>query len=307
MRRVGGFESFACFVCGLLLACGRGQPASDEVPGAGELLATVNGTPLVRSDLELPEGGQQTSIRALLDRAVDNELLAQQANKRGVSSADLSRRTRQFAVQELLRIVVEEPNRPEDVPRALLEERYAQNRAEKFSRPERRASLHFLVRLPKNATAEQSEAAKRIAEEAWRSMRDEESARALLKRNKTKEDGFSLIAERVPAAGREAALDPAYRDALFEGEGVGRVGKVVRSTFGWHAIWVTAVEPAISVPFAEVEPDLRAELSVDLRREALDALLKKLRAKSNVAAAGVELRDVLGESFDLSKIEHGGS
>jgi peptidyl-prolyl cis-trans isomerase D len=76
-------------------------------------------------------------------------------------------------------------------------------------------------------------------------------------------------------------------DAVFE-QAEGEVGAPVESPFGWHLFRVTAIEPEVVQPLAEVRDALKRELALNEARDRLPALATQL---DDELAAGAPLAE----------------
>lgn len=76
-------------------------------------------------------------------------------------------------------------------------------------------------------------------------------------------------------------LIPAFENAAFE-QAVGTVGDVVESDFGYHIIAVESREDRRNLPLLEVEESIKAELTSERKREAIDEIVESLREKAAI-------------------------
>ena len=97
-----------------------------------------------------------------------------------------------------------------------------------------------------------------------------------------KHAAFGVTVEDIPAAGRGAPFVKPYLDAIFSVDGVAVVPEPVRTMFGWHAIAVTAIEPAYLEAFETAANILRPELRTEKRKMHVEALMEALRRQVGV-------------------------
>lgn len=276
---------------GLLLgACGGGGKATETgraetraEADLGAMPAQVNGHPVSLSEVSgLVRTGSLDPTQAL-DRLEARWLLYDEAERRNPQGLDpaASSALEQALVQALLRADVEAT----PITEAMVRAAYAKQ-SDRYSKKERRASVHILAKLPKGATADQREKAHAFARRALELLRGGPPKDFAKFKTKAQELGrggpFEVVVERVPTVARVGTLDKAYEDALFAQQGPGLVPTPVESSFGVHAIYVTEVLPAESTPFDDVRTTLREELQLEHRRAALQQLLTTLRKEHPV-------------------------
>jgi parvulin-like peptidyl-prolyl isomerase len=76
---------------------------------------------------------------------------------------------------------------------------------------------------------------------------------------------------------RGAPFVKPYLAALFSLSAPGVVLEPVRTIFGWHAIRVTEIVPAESVPYEKAAEQLRGELLLARRQARVETLIAELR------------------------------
>ena len=172
--------------------------------------------------------------------------------------------------------------KPESISAAEVEAEYARDTS-RFMTPEQIKAAHILVPLPENASPEDV----KQAEESMAAIRKEladgkpfaevaDAHNGPKAANKGGELGWIRRGETVPAFEEAAfALEP------------GKLSDNVRSPFGLHLILVSEKKAAAQRPLAEVEGEIRAELSRLQGREkindALDGLVEDNILKKSLA------------------------
>ncbi|HJA78433.1 SurA N-terminal domain-containing protein [uncultured Desulfovibrio sp.] len=172
--------------------------------------------------------------------------------------------------------------KPESISAAEVEAEYARDTS-RFMTPEQIKAAHILVPLPENASPEDV----KQAEESMAAIRKEladgkpfaevaDAHNGPNAANKGGELGWIRRGETVPAFEEAAfALEP------------GKLSDNVRSPFGLHLILVSEKKAAAQRPLAEVEGEIRAELSRLQGREkindALDGLVEDNILKKSLA------------------------
>jgi post-segregation antitoxin (ccd killing protein) len=252
----------------------------DTARGSERTVAHVDGRPVGAGEVARLAREAELTPREALDRLVTREVLAAEAERRGLDRSAplrtaLERATRRAAVQAWLAAEVEATSPPPVVDEAAIDAAYVRQRA-RFVVPEKRASVHVLVPLDPRDGPERAEAARRLAARALAALRVGEPTAVVARFAADPEalgGGFRVRAEAVPPLAREDAADPAYTRALFDVPGPGVLPAPVRSSFGWHAVAVTSVEPESIAPREEVRATLQRELTTVARRTKLEALL----------------------------------
>ena len=165
-----------------------------------------------------------------------------------------------------------------DVTEAQAQAFYDSNKKE-FEQPETVKASHILFMVKPDASEadvnKQKEAATKAAERA------------------TKGEDFATLAKELseePGA-KESAGDlgfftkdrmvPEFANAAFS-QKVGDISQPVRTQFGWHVIKVTETKPAGTIPFPEVKDQITGYLKSTNQREAVQAVLKKLKESAKI-------------------------
>lgn len=171
--------------------------------------------------------------------------------------------------------------RTSDIPKPLateIETYYKQN-PEYFSKKERAQVSHVLISTENSLTDEQR-AQKRAEAEVAR--------RRLL----ASPDAFAEIAQEIsncPSRAQGGDLGviergqmiASFDEAAFS-QGIGAIGKVIRTPKGFHVIKVTERIPAKQVTLAEATPDIEALLLFNERNQAMEGYLGTLRLSAKV-------------------------
>jgi peptidyl-prolyl cis-trans isomerase C len=105
-----------------------------------------------------------------------------------------------------------------------------------------------------------------------------------------------VAAEKIPPIAADSAFVKPYLEALFSLRAPGVVAQPVRTIYGWHAVRVTEVLAAETVPYEKAEQSLREELLLSRRQERVQRLIERLRADY-----GVQIPDNVGQT--LARVE----
>jgi peptidyl-prolyl cis-trans isomerase C len=259
------------------LTVGATALAQETSPADDPVVATVDGTPVHRSEIEaaargLPQQMQQMPIQVLygvlLDRVIDFHLLAAEAERQNVGEDPAAQAAlaqaraavlREFLVQQ----TIEEGLTDEKV-RALYEER----RTEDGFAQEQVHVRHILVQTEDEAKAaiEEIQGGADFAEVAQERSLDTSAAAG-------GDLGFISRDQVVPAFGEAAfALEPGETST-----------EPVQTQFGWHVIDVVErrnLEPT----YEETAPLLRQELA----REIVTALVENLRNDAEIERFNID-------------------
>ena len=269
-------------------ACGGGSepapaPAARAIatvaPPAGSddlQVATVDGRPVWGSCVaaQIARGAAKSKPEAL-DQCVGFELMAQEAERRGLATdPSVAAATRSAMVNRLVETAFEDTHTTPASLGAPMEKWLADN-ARRMHRPELRSSTYARVPVAKDASAEADAKAKRLAEKVAAAVAGETGLFGVnLREIASRIAATSGMAIEV-ADGKQmprANLDPAYGDALFALPDVGRASGAVRTPWGWDVIVWTGGLPAKE----STREELAAEKFLDMRRQTFQAWVNQL-------------------------------
>ena len=302
-------------VATVILACAVTVDAIDQA-SPEDVAVLVNGQPVfiwevglllpqitneLRSQGVEPKG--EMVIRRALGRAIDNRLLQQEAERRGLEAdpervqeklddlaADAGGRgaleaeliksrityeqLRSTAIQsDLIRTLVESESASDvGVTDAEIETFYNEN-PQLFSGPDRIHTRHILFRVGPDATPAEREAARGRAEAAGERALAGEDFAALARElsegpnaDKGGDLGFTARGQMVKD----------FDDAVWELE-VGQISDVVESKLGYHVVLVEEKIPGRKVPIDEVRGSIEQMLIQQRTMETLAVLLTELK------------------------------
>jgi parvulin-like peptidyl-prolyl isomerase len=268
-----------------LLGCGGERGDSARVRQArataalgGQIVSTVDGQAIAVDEVqELARAG--LSPRTALRRLEAERLLVAEATRRGLAKrAPVREVARQALVQALLQAEANAVVVSDSEIKAAYEKTLA-----RFERPERRASVHVLAKLPKNPSPAADAAAKEFVLGVLPQLAATEDLDGfMLQQRALKSEQFSVVAERLPAVDTHAALVESYLTAMFSLAQPGTVPQPIRTVYGWHAIRVTQILPKESTPYDTAAVMLRAELLLDRRQHRVQQLIDHLRGQYGV-------------------------
>jgi peptidyl-prolyl cis-trans isomerase C len=263
------------------------RPRGEAVLGRDGVVAIVDGSAIGIDEVEAVVRATGIAPIDALRRLEEERVLAARAEReadRDPAARGDDDAIRRAAVQALLERTIEREIRPETIAQDAIERRMAEQIA-RFRRPEQRRSAHLLARVPPGAPEEVAAAAERFVRGAIERLARADdpiaAARAIAGEVGDRRT-FQARVEELPAFARTGRLVPEYLEAMFAAPAPGLVPEAVRTRFGWHAIVVTAIEPAWEAPQAEIEATIRDELVVELRAERLEARLAELAASARI-------------------------
>lgn len=265
-----------------LAACERdsevdqtGQGDSDRLVAG--VVARVGGRVIGLSEVEALMEAEKLGAEAALQKRVDQELLAQEAERLGFT---LEREGERMVERLMVRTMLhdfEKENSPDSISDEELRGDYALY-IDKFRIPERRRSWHILVK-------DSGDAAKSLAESILRELRQAKDPRTVFDRyagGGPEGTELEIVTEDLPAITTSASFQKPYKDALFAAKSTGPLNEVVGTSYGWHAIVVAEIVPAEQRSIEEVEEESRDRLSQAKRALKLVRTVQALQAEGLV-------------------------
>ncbi len=268
----------------LLCSCGgkgdeRPKPAAHAVvfqeAAAGRMVvAEVNGTPVYDDCVTRQLRAGAANPTAALDECVDFELLAQEAQRRGLAAHPAVLETRK---REVVRVFIASQFTksfagPEDVPESDLRLVYKRIRG-RYDHDEYRTAVYARAEVDKKAPRQGPAdlAAKTLASDVYRALRN--------KRNLTPDEFKSIALTTAEPRTLSMGMRPfsfprrgravkEYADAAFAIPEVGRVSVPTRTQWGWDIILLTKIMPEVHRSYADVKGELAKEIFDESRRQA---------------------------------------
>lgn len=271
----------ATLVTAPLAGCERGAPKQTGLQAdtrlVADVVARVGGRPIGATEVEARMQSDGLSADDALGRLIDEELLVQEAERRGlVESPETERMIERLMVRAMLHDL-ENENTPESVTEQELRNDYALH-ADKFHIRERRRSWHILVK-------QADEAGRKRAQAILREIQRAENPRLVFERYAeagSDDSGLEVKAEDLPELTQQANIESPYKDALFAAKGEGPLSDVVKTSYGWHAIVVAEILREETRTLADVEAESRERLSQRNRLAKLVEIVEGLEAEGLV-------------------------
>lgn len=254
----------------------RSTPRADTRPVA-DAVARVGGRSIGAAEVLALMQSDGLSAEDALNRLVDEELLAQEAERLGLVQDSATEQAIERLMVRAMLHELEKENTPESVTEQELREDYASH-ADEFHIPERRRSWHILVK-------QADEAGRLRAQSILREIRRAEDPRLVFERYSEAghdDSGFEIKAEDLPELTRQASVERPYKDALFAATAEGPLKDVIKTSYGWHAIVVSEILPEETRSLADVEVESRERLSQRNRFAKLVEIVEGLEAKGLV-------------------------
>ncbi len=272
----------ACVGCSSAIGCEpvTNEPRSPQVQSGAvtEVVATVGGSVIGAADVRERMTLDGVNAETALDALVDEELLLQAAHKAGLPEDPEGRRKVDRTMVRALLHELELENMPEAIPAGQVRKEFEQSR-DQFQVLERRGSWHVLVKAD---TKEARELATAILAEARRA----DDPREVFDRYATGGGADHLdvpvVVEELPAITIKADIEKPYKDSLFEAKSPGPVKEPVQTSYGWHAIVLTEIQPGEVRTLEDVEDEIRDRLSQKKRFEKLVEVVTQLEAEQLV-------------------------
>jgi peptidyl-prolyl cis-trans isomerase D len=152
---------------------------------------------------------------------------------------------------------------PTVVDEATLRQRYADQKS-RYVEAEQRLASHILVKVPANATAAQDKAAQAKAAALAAQARAPGADFAALARANSDDIGSKALGGDLDWLSPGVTQKP-FETALYALK-PGQISDPVRTSEGWHVIWLRDVRPGKQIPFEQVRAQLETE-SLQAERE----------------------------------------
>jgi peptidyl-prolyl cis-trans isomerase C len=234
------------------------------------------------------------ALKAVVEKMLRTELLAQEAERRGYGThAMVQQAVKEEAVQQLNRAEIDEKFKPSAVPAADVKA-YYDSQGEQFHRPGMRRARHILLETQAQAVSLLAEA--RTA--------DERGFQKLARKNsvdtETKQRGGDLRFFSLAENGkrRDAPIHEAIRKATFKLKKLGdTVSKPVKVDGRYSIIRLTGIREERNTTLDDADASIRTRLWRQKRRNALTALMSKLRREQKPQIFAQRIQDI-----DLSDV-----
>ena len=200
-------------------------------------------------------------------RFPDDDALQAFLDQRNTSEKELrAQLCRDVQMQQFL-----EENYGNEVDDEAIADYYEQNKSE-FESPEKIKASHILIKLPKDPSDKEVEAAKKKAEKLATKAKDEETDFATLAEEHS--DGPSATRGGDLGYFPRRRMVPAFSKVAFEME-PGEISDPVRTQFGFHVIKLHDKRAAQTKSLDEARDQIRRRLQQQDKRTAMNKFLKE--------------------------------
>ncbi len=271
--------------------------AAQKPAELGETLAKIDDVVITVGEFQDRINKQSPYVRArytslerkkeFLDNLVRFEVLAKEAQKRGLDKdAEVVRTMKQVMIQKLLKDEFDKI-KPEDISDADAK-KYYDAHPEEFNKAEE-------VRVSSILVKDESTAKKVLADARIKGV-DNQGFRNLVAQfsidQATKDRGgdlryFDVNSKEIPKA---------IVDATFKLSAIGDNSPPVKTDQGWVVLKLTGRRKALVRSFDEVKQTIKNRLYRDKRQDSMEAFVKNLREKSNIKIDEGKLSKVQIES-----------
>ncbi len=266
--------------------------------GSGEVLATVNGSPIYLDDYKDRMEKQSPYIRAryadlekkkeFLDNMVRFELLAQAAAARGYANdPEVIRSAKQVMTQKLMREEFENKVRREDITDDEMRKYYEEHQSE-YNKPAMRRASHILVKVDEaagpKAEKEARQKALKILKEAKGKEKEPNSFRKLAAKYSNDDSNKNRGGDLGYFASTEdgGPMVKEFSEAVFKMGKINDLTGPVRSKFGFHIIRLTGKRDKIERSFEQVKGQIQHRLFKDKRTKMFDDFIDGLKEKAAI-------------------------
>jgi peptidyl-prolyl cis-trans isomerase C len=266
--------------CGEEAPTRRGVALSPTDVKGDQVVARINGAPILRSDLELQmRRGQRR--QAALTALIRQEVLAQEAQRRGFDRDPRVLREQERAMANLLiRREFRSHFTKKQVPRELIEAAYKLNH-DRYVHEELVRVSHIVALASDKHGAEHHRKARSLAHRVHRiavsgplSAKEFKEIGALV----NKDDATVEVRAEGPYLSPRppARLVPAFLNAAFKLSKPGEISPILQTSYGYHVIYLEAKIPPRNDPLDRVEDEIREKVFKQARTQAFDRWAEQL-------------------------------
>ena len=171
---------------------------------------------------------------------------------------------------------------------------YFEQNAALYSSKEERRARHILINAAAKAPAAERETAKAKANALLTQLRSAPGTFADVARKNSQDAGSAPNGGDLDFFQRGTMVKP-FEDAAFSLK-KGDISDVVESEFGYHIIQLTDVKPSVQRPFAQVKPEIEAELK---KSQAQREFAEKAETFGNLVYEQADTLQPVADKFKL--------
>jgi parvulin-like peptidyl-prolyl isomerase len=251
---------------------------------AAEVLATVNGKAITKSDIDfsLKQTGMsfdklnKAQQKQLVNRLIERELLIDVAKKNNIENdAEYKKSLENFKKDLLIKVWMDKVYERTLVSDSEANKFYQDNK-DKFKQKEQVHARHILVKT--------KEEAQKIIDEL-KKYKGEELKKKFIELAKTKSTGPSGKNGGDLGYFTKGQMVKPFEDAVFSMKKGEVSSKPVQTQFGYHVIYLEDKKEASLTPFEKVKDKIIEQLKQKKFKEAIDSALKKAKENAKVESS----------------------
>lgn len=233
-------------------------------------------SPYLRARWSAPERRRQ-----LLDEMVKFELLAREANRRGLDDDDEVVRTKkQVMIQQMMKTEFEDKVKLADITDQEIDAYYKAH-PEEFNKPAQMRASAILVKDEAKAKKLLKQILEHQEDNAlWRKLAEENNEDPATKERFGDLQFFSLPAQRIEG---DPPVPNAVAEAAFKLEKIGQVApQLIKTELGFHIVKLTGKRKELARTLEHARRPIQHKLWREKREAAIESFVKTLREKSKV-------------------------
>jgi len=248
---------------------------------ANEVLATVNGAPITKEDINTiikAQGGDFDKLKKdqqkkLLNKLIERELLVDVAKKAGVEKDEAyAKALENFKKDLVIKIWMDKIYK-----RTLISDseanKYYQDNKDKFKQPEQVHARHILVKSEKEAND---------IINTLKPLKGEELKNKFIELAKEKSTGPSGKNGGDLGYFGKGQMVPAFQDAAFAMKKGEITTKPVKTQFGYHIIYLEDKKPEGVAPFDKVKDQIIAKMRQEQFSKAVKDAIENSKTKAKI-------------------------
>jgi len=248
---------------------------------ANEVLATVDGTPISKEDINAiikAQGGDFDKLtkeqqKKLVDKLIERELLVDVAKKAGVEKDEAYKKALENYKKDLaIKVWMDKIYK-----RTLISDseanKYYQDNKDKFKMPEQVHARHILVKS--------EDEAKKIIDEL-KNLKGDELKNKFIELAKSKSTGPSGKNGGDLGYFGKGQMVPEFQDAAFALKKGEITTKPVKTQFGYHIIYLEDKKPEQIAPFEEVKDKIIAQMRQEQFSKAIKDAIDSAKSKAKI-------------------------
>jgi hypothetical protein len=243
-------QTSAAHVDAIALAAATADPSS--------VVATVDGRAITENAIATQAAAAHVSAKVALDQLLDSEALFAESARRGLDRAPAVKdAVAEAAVRTLLHKELDPRMQPALIPSRDVEKKFADDKLT-YDHPAAVDVCHILVPTPKDDPAGTARA-KSLAEELARRAKSVHSVDEFRALAATLPPDIKPVVEQLQTPRYHFTEEP-FAAAAFTLTRPGQTTGPVQTSYGYHVIYLVAMQPAVHESFAAAETDIRRAL-----------------------------------------------